>query len=208
MNVHLIETPVHGRYLHVTRDPRRLVFGFHGYGETAEAHLGELERIPGIKEWSIAAVQALHPFYVRSTQEVVASWMTKLDRDAAIADNIEYVRRVVATLPPVETLVFVGFSQGVAMAYRAASSIRCDGVIAIAGDVPPDVPSLDAPVFIGRGKRDEWYSDEKLKKDLSFLANARTCVYDGGHEWTDEVRAAAGEFLTSLTRQAVDQSVR
>ena len=42
------------------------------------------------------AVQALHSFYVPKTGEVVASWMTKLNRDEAIADNLEYVRRVVA----------------------------------------------------------------------------------------------------------------
>jgi len=208
MNLHLIETPVRGRYLHIARDPRRLLVGFHGYGETADAHLGQLEQIPGIDQWSVAAVQALHPFYVRSTQEVVASWMTKLDREEAIADNIEYVRRVIGALPQCETLVFAGFSQGVAMAYRAAAAIRSDGVIAIGGDVPPDVPSISAPVLIGRGQRDEWYSDEKLKKDLKSLPNATACVYDGGHEWTSEVRAAIGEFLRSLTRQQVDQSAK
>jgi predicted esterase len=204
MNVRLIETPVHGRFIHVARDPRRLLVGFHGYGETAEAHLAQLERISGIQEWSIAAVQALHPFYVRSTQEVVASWMTKLDREEAIADNIEYVRRVVAALPPAETRVFAGFSQGAAMAWRAAAAISCDGVIAIGGDVPPDVGSSNIRALIARGNRDEWYTDEKLKKDLRLAPNAKGLVYDGGHEWTDELRAAAGEFLSSLTGQRVD----
>lgn len=204
MTVHLIETPVHGRYLHLARDPRRLLVGFHGYAETADAHLAQIEQVPGIGEWSVAAVQALHPFYTRS-QEVVASWMTKLDREEAIADNIEYVRRVVAALPPAGTLVFAGFSQGVAMAYRAAAAIRCSGVIAIGGDLPPDVEPANLPrAFIGRGIRDDWFSDEKLKKDLNSLPNASVCAYDGGHEWTAELRAAVGEFLAGMTGQDVD----
>ena len=47
--------------------------------------------------------------------------MTRQDREAAIADNIDYVDRVVAaTRTAAEPLVFAGFSQGVAMAFRAA----------------------------------------------------------------------------------------
>ena len=39
-------------------------------------------------------VQALHRFYTRNDQSVVASWMTREDREHAIADNIEYLNRV------------------------------------------------------------------------------------------------------------------
>ena len=28
--------------------------------------------------------------------------------------------------------------------------------------------------------------------------DVRTCVFDGGHEWTDEFRAAAGRFLDEV----------
>ena len=46
--------------------------------------------------------------------------MTRQDRDDMIADNIEYVDRVVAAAaPPGVPLVTAGFSQGVAMAFRA-----------------------------------------------------------------------------------------
>ena len=82
------------------------------------------------------------------------------------------------------------------MAYRAAADFRrAAGVIVLAADVPPDVASLDAPVLIGRGERDTWFTDEKLKKDLKFLPNAEACLFDGAHEWTDEFRAAAARFL-------------
>jgi predicted esterase len=200
MDTRTIETTTHGRYLLEDRGAERLLVGFHGYGEDAATHLEELQKIPGIERWSVAAVQALHPFYTRSGA-VVASWMTSLDRELAIADNIAYVRRVLDALPRPKALVFAGFSQGAAMAARAAAfASRADGLIMLGGDVPPDVNDRVSlpPVLLGRGTRDEWYTDEKFKKDLSFLeprTRVTRCVFAGGHEWSDEFRAAAGEFL-------------
>ena len=59
MNTYHVATNVHGRFLHESRDPARLLVGFHGYAETAEMHMAELQKIPGAGEWSLAAVQAL-----------------------------------------------------------------------------------------------------------------------------------------------------
>ena len=196
---HLIAATVHGRYL-VQRGPaERLLVGFHGYAENAEAHIEQLIKIPGSGDWTVVSVQALHAFYAGRTQQVVASWMTRQNRDLAIADNVAYVRSVVETLDRPETLMFIGFSQGAAMAYRAAANVKCNGVIALGGDVPPDVTANLPPVLIGRGVRDEWYSNEKLENDLRFLrtiTDVTSCVYDGGHEWTDEFREAAARFLS------------
>jgi hypothetical protein len=51
----------------------------------------EASRIPGVTEkWRIASVHALHRFYARSEQVVVASWMTRQDREVAIADKVPY----------------------------------------------------------------------------------------------------------------------
>jgi predicted esterase len=201
-DVRTIPATVHGRYLVRDGPPERLLVGFHGYGETAEAHMNELRQIPGIDRCTVVAVQALHPFYVSRTGMIVASWMTSLDRELAIDDNRAYVRSVVALFPMPRQLVFLGFSQGAAMAYRAAVGSDATGVIALGGDVPPEVvearPKLP-PVLIGRGIREEWYTDEKLQKDLRFLRDVTTvstCIYDGAHEWTAEFREAAGEFLS------------
>ena len=92
---HTIAARMHGRFLVREGPPQRLLVGFHGYAETAEVHLDELLKIRGIDNWTVASVQALHPFYTARTQQVVVSWMTKLDREMAIADNIAYVRSVV-----------------------------------------------------------------------------------------------------------------
>jgi predicted esterase len=203
-DVRSIATTVHGRYIVAAGPPERLLVGFHGYGETADVHMNELQQIPGIERWTAVAVQALHPFYMNRTGAIVASWMTSLDRELAIEDNRAYVRSVVEQFPAPRQLVFLGFSQGVAMAYRAAAGSSATGLIALGGDVPPEIfdssPVLP-PVLIGRGTHEEWYTDEKLQKDLRFLSGVTTvstCVYDGGHEWTAEFRAAAGEFLARL----------
>ncbi|HEY0140533.1 MAG TPA: phospholipase [Thermoanaerobaculia bacterium] len=208
MNVRTIETTTHGRFLLEERDPARLLIGFHGYAETADVHFEELQKLPGIEGWSVAAVQALHPFYTR-TGSVVASWMTSLDRELAIADNLSYVRKVAASLPKPNTLVIAGFSQGAAMAARAAAFAGLDpaGLILLGGDIPPEIVSAAhltlPPVLLGRGTRDEWYTEEKFKKDLSFLetkTRVTRCVFAGGHEWTDAFREAAGEFLRVVSR--------
>ncbi len=202
----LVETSVHGRYLLRSGPAERLLVGFHGYAENAEMHLLKLEEIPGMGEWTVAAVQALHPFYLRSTQAVVASWMTRVDREHTIADNIAYVRRVVAELPRPRTLVFEGFSQGAAMAYRAAVSIPCAGLVVLGGNIPPEIDDLSKlpRLLVGRGDRDEWYTPDKFERDKKFLsskADLVTCFFDGGHEWSDAFRAAAGKFLAHLAAQ-------
>ncbi|HUP49048.1 MAG TPA: phospholipase [Thermoanaerobaculia bacterium] len=209
MEVRTVEAVVHGRVLYEHRSDERLLAGFHGYGENAERHILDLQKIPGIESWSVAAIQALHPFYSRrgGGEDIVASWMTRLDRELAIADNVEYIRRALATIwrgtTGGATLVFAGFSQGVAMAYRAAAfAAPADGLIVLAGDVPPDVAAAGAalpPVLVGRGSRDDWYAEERLARDLDTLrpvTEVTVCTFEGGHEWSDEFRNAAGEFLS------------
>jgi predicted esterase len=210
--VRTIEARTHGRYLlraPETPPPWPLLVGFHGYAEAAADHLEALMMIPGSEAWLLVAVQALHPFYTRS-ERVVASWMTREDRDHAIADNVEYVGRVLDrvrhehdTRP---TLVFAGFSQGGAMAYRAAAHYRADGLIILAADAPPDVLAEQRvplpPILMGRGTRDDWYTEDKQAADLAALARigarVESCVFDGAHEWTDTFRAAAAALLRRL----------
>jgi predicted esterase len=207
-SVRTIATTTHGRYLVAVppEPPVGVLVGFHGYGENADAHFQALRSIPAADRWLMVAVQALHPFYTRD-QRVVANWMTSQDRDLAIADNIAYVRTVVdevrVTDGVARPLVFAGFSQGAAMAYRAAAHEPADGLIILAGDVPPDVAALETPrlppVLIGRGTTDTWYTADKHDADLAVLqrhgADSQSCVFEGGHEWAPAFRDAASAFL-------------
>jgi predicted esterase len=211
-----IAAQVHGHYLlEVPPAPAGCLVGFHGYGENAEKHLGELRRIPGAASWGLCAVQALHPFYDRHGQ-VIASWMTRFDREEAIADNVRYVGSVVSAvrgdLPAGGCLVYLGFSQGAAMAYRAAASAghACHGVVVLGGDVPPELAERDLsgfpPVLLGRGSSEEWYDAAKMEHDVELLrgkgVDVRPFIFEGGHEWTDPFRAAAGRFLLDIARPA------
>jgi len=212
-----IAAQVHGRYLvEAPADPTGcpLVVGFHGYGENAERHLEELRRLPGASRWVLCAVQALHPFYNR-TGEVIASWMTRLQRERAIADNLRYVASVVAEvqgeIPVSQRLAYLGFSQGAAMAYRAAagSGHACQGVVVLGGDVPPEIEGgLGGlpPVLLGRGSSEEWYDAAKMEHDVELLrkkgVDVRPFVFEGGHEWTNEFRAEAGRFLDEVFQVA------
>ena len=208
-----IAAATHGRYLIAAPEPPArapLLVGFHGYGESADAQLERMRAIPGSSGWLLASVQALHPFYRGRSQDVVAGWMTQQDRELAIADNIAYVQIVVEAIARewtlASTLVFAGFSQGVAMAFRAAASSTrpVAGVIACGGDVPPEIgPSALAGVraaMVGRGRRDDWYTREKADADERRLRDAGVRVtpieFDGGHEWPAPFIAAAGAFLS------------
>ncbi|HKO59482.1 MAG TPA: hypothetical protein VJ276_26680 [Thermoanaerobaculia bacterium] len=201
-----VETLIHGRILIRDGDPRRLLVGFHGYAENADRHIEELLRLPEVERWTVVAIQALHRFYNTRTQEVIASWMTRQNREQLLADNIAYVRRAVASLGSPETLVFAGFSQGTTMAYRAAAAIPADALLVLGGDLPDDVsaqPDVQLPLtLIARGKTDDWFTAEKMERDVATLRRMakelRTLEFDGGHEWSDAFRAAAGEVLRGL----------
>ncbi len=205
----------HGHYIvdgPDTADALPLLVGFHGYGETAAQHLEALRRIPGVGSWRVCAVQGLHAFYSARSEEVRASWMTRFNRDLAIADNIRYVASVVTRLkqdfPTREPLVYAGFSQGVAMAYRAAAGggHPCRALLALGGDLPSDVgnPALDGfpRVLIGRGAEDTWYTEEKLAADVARLRARGVALevfrFEGGHEWHDAFAQAAGSLLAIL----------
>jgi len=88
----------HGRYLIWPGDPEHLLVGFHGYAEAAEAELRRLQSIPESQEWTLVSIQGLHRFYRNKGTEIVASWMTRQDRELAIEDNIVYALRVIETI--------------------------------------------------------------------------------------------------------------
>jgi predicted esterase len=196
---------------HARSQPSRgVLVGFHGYMENAAIQLTRLEGISGVDAWTLMSVQALHRFYRGRTEEVVASWMTREDRESAIADNIAYVDAALRLIPAdaASRVVYAGFSQGVAMAFRAAARghVRAAGVVAAGGDVPPELLSdatvIFPPVFLARGAADEWYTAAKHDADVAALRSRGVQVdpplYDAGHAWTPAVAAAAAAWLADL----------
>ena len=214
MSVHTIAAKSHGRYLihSPTDEAAGTLCGFHGYKENAEVHMAALRRLAADRPWRLVSVQALNRFYSKGG-EIVANWMTRQDREQAIADNVAYVAAVLSEIAEESgtalPLIYAGFSQGVGMAYRAAAFAGrpCGGLIVLAGDVPPDVAPVAAQlpkILLGRGTADQWYTAEKAGRDLEVLHAAGVDVvehvFDGGHDWHDAFVAHAGAFLDELIR--------
>lgn len=213
IETHLLSTTITGRYVVEPglQPEAPLLVGFHGYGQRAEHLLDELRRIPGAEGWTLVAVQALHRFYRPKTREVVGSWMTSLDRHPAIADNLAYVSRVVAELRGTGgngKLVFAGFSQGAAMAWRAAARCGpCHGLVVLGGELPGDMAQAEAPalpsVLLGRGDQDPFYTGAQLEHDLASLhamgVRAEAVRFEGGHAWGPGFLMAAGRYLERIS---------
>ena len=212
VSIHTVKATTHGRYLvcrPATSVAAPVLVGFHGYGEHADRLLSEMSLIPGAENWLLLSIQGLHRFYSKSGNHVVASWMTRQDRASAITDNLAYVNDVVRSVKDAhnttDTLVYCGFSQGVAMAYRAAArgNHACHGLVALAGDIPPELKDdtgIKWPsILIGRGNADEWYTQDKMYTDLEFFhsinVKPETCCFNAGHAWTEDFRKSVGQFL-------------
>ena len=96
----------------------------------------------------------------------------------------------------------------VATAFRAAAASprRLDGVIAVGGDVPPEIGAAAlgrvSRALVCRGSRDEWYTTGKFDADIGRLraagAGVTPLAFDGGHEWPDAVNQAAAAFLDAV----------
>ena len=210
VEIHSIPTLTHGRVL--VRQARAaasrgVLVGFHGYMENAAIQMDRLMRLREASSWTLVAVQGLHRFYRPRSEDVVASWMTREDRDAAIADNLAYGAAALEAVPhdPSAPVVYAGFSQGVAMAFRAAvrSPQPAAAVIGVGGDSPPellqDSSSKFPRVLLARGERDEWYTVGKFDADVAALTARGVAlapvVFDGAHEWNGAVASAVDRFL-------------
>jgi predicted esterase len=213
VKVHSVPTLTHGRVL--VREARAaaqkgLLVGFHGYMETAQIQMERLETIPGSSAWTLVSIQGLHRFYRGRSDQVVASWMTREDREESIADNLAYLSAALEQVPHDNStrVVYTGFSQGVAMAFRAGllGVARTVAIAAVAGDVPPELLTDGAlkfpPILFTRGARDEWLTQARFDRDVTAMATRgvalTTKVYDGAHEWNADVSQAIGDFLETL----------
>ena len=207
-----IAARTHGRVLVRAGAPDHAaaLVGFHGYAEHAGVQMERLTALRGIDGWLLVSIQALNRFYRGRSEEVVAGWMTREDRLVAIADTIAYVDAAIAACVPerVDSLVLAGFSQGVATAFRVAVRGRraVRAVIAVGGDVPPELLADPGPQFppvlLVRGSRDDFYTGEKMTADVAALeargTEVRAVTVDAAHEWTPPVADAVAGFLGSI----------
>lgn len=142
-----------------------VLVALHGWGQRAPSFL---RRFAALKESDVFVIapQAPHQTYMDfETRKVGFSWLTAYDRSRAIPDLVQLLDAVQDSVEREYGLggprFYLGFSQGVSVAYRYAlrGARRPAGVIACGGDLPPDVAGDMAarapfPVLLVHGDED------------------------------------------------------
>jgi predicted esterase len=184
-------------YVLLEKDDRvdAILVGFHGYGESPERTMEALRQVD-VPNLLRVAPMGQHHFYDRHGN-VVASWMTRFERDHQIEQQLGYVSSLHEALRaryPGVPLFVLGFSQGTAIAYRAAvlAGLTAGRIFCLAGDMPPEVRRVlgtkpPVPVTLLWGKQDRVVDPSAMEADLHDLVDhgwpAELHVVPGGHEY-------------------------
>ena len=209
----------------VTRRARYYVLGspadaadlwivIHGYGQLAAEFAGAFEGLVGDQR-AVVAPEALNRYYKDAEGQsgphtetpVATTWMTRVYRDAEIADYVEYLDKLAAAVRrPGARLGVIAFSQGVATAWRwvALGTTAFDRVVMWAGALPPDLdvvqyrerfPARGVEIVYGTG--DEYVSWIGVDAQVERLTTAgipfTMTTFNGGHRLDrDTLLAVAG----------------
>ncbi len=162
--------------------PPALVVALHGWGQNCKKMLRELAPL-GERNIVVAAPQAPHPFYLdMGAGKVGFNWLTRYERDRAVADNNTFISRLLDELrkkaPYDERRVFLlGFSQGCSMAWRfsVSGNYPVAGMIACGADLPADVAEKlplpqQFPTLFVHGTDDPIVSVSKMHEARGILA--------------------------------------
>lgn len=186
--------------------PRELWFACHGYGQLAGRFLRQFAPLDDGTRL-IVAPEGLSRFYLDPiplrrndpSPRIGATWMTREDRDAEIADYVEYLERLSAEIRhplrgAAPRLVVLGFSQGTATVCRwlAASEVRVDHLVLWGGTIPPELDLAHwasrlhgAAITLVAGEQDELTTPAAVTSEAERLSAAGVAFtlqrYPGGH---------------------------
>lgn len=175
---------------------REVVFVCHGYAQLANEFIPDFQVIES-KTRLIVAPEGLHRFYARMGQDkVVASWMTREDREDDIRDYVSWLdlaaADVLSRLSPDVKITALGFSQGAATVTRwaAMGMTEIDHLILWCGFFPPDLP-VDLPpkckaLTVVTASDDKFINAESEQKHLAEIKAMFTTYkhirFTGSHE--------------------------
>jgi predicted esterase len=186
--------------------PRELWFVCHGYGQLAARFLRQFVPLDDGSRL-IVAPEALSRFYLDPipqrrndpSPKIGASWMTREDREAEIADYVVYLERLCAEVRhplrgAAPRLVVLGFSQGTATVSRwlAASDVRVDHLVLWGGAIPPELDLASwasrlhgAAITLVAGEHDEFATATAVAAEAERLSTAGVAYtlqrFPGGH---------------------------
>lgn len=196
-----LQVPKTARYFQLgtySPDTTELWIVCHGYGQLANYFLRNFSVLESPQR-VIVAPEGLHRFYwEKFSGRVVASWMTKEDREDDIRDYCRYLDLLLRdqlqqTAGPVK-IVVLGFSQGTATVCRwlANSEFAVDHLVLWAGTVPPDLGKEAAAKLFGKrevhcvyGSEDEFLKPDEVQQQLEHLEQLNATVvateFNGNH---------------------------
>jgi Predicted esterase len=149
----------------------------------------------------VIAPEGSNRFYLESNYyRVGASWMTKLDKEKDIEDNISYIQTLYSNIVDEIghtnfKLNTLGFSQGGATLVRwiMSNSINIDSLILWGSDIPKDClteekksrwNSIDVKLVIGN--QDEYINEENKQKVIDLISSYglkyELVAYKGSHK--------------------------
>jgi predicted esterase len=156
----------------------------------------------------IVAPEALSRFYLDPIPQrrqdpsprIGATWMTREDRDAEIADYVAYLEKLATEIRhplsgAAPRIVVLGFSQGTATVSRwlAASAMRVDQLVLWGGSIPPELELgawaerlHGAAITLVAGSGDEYATPAAIAAEAERLSASGVAFsiqrFDGGHE--------------------------
>jgi predicted esterase len=165
---------------------REVVFVCHGYAQLASEFINEFNIIAN-ENRLVVAPEGLHRFYHKGgADRVVASWMTKEDREDDIRDYISWLDMAAADIllscrADVKVTV-LGFSQGAATVTRwiTAGMTHIDHLILWCGFFPPDIREdfsiADTQLTVVTASEDRFITEEETQRQLTNI-KARHATY-------------------------------
>lgn len=190
-------------------EPPALLIAAHGYGQSCK---GFIKHFAALRDQNVLVVapQGINQFYWTNGRPGF-TWMTSYMREYTMRDNLVYIAQLYDQLKDEygfdeEKVFLLGFSQGVAMAFRFASvgHILPRGVIACGGDLPPDVNdklgTIDRyPVLVVHGTQDETVKPVKSEECIAALTKHNFKVdqhfFEGAHEIPEDVVAEINAWI-------------
>lgn len=187
-------------------DTKEIWFVLHGYAQTADLFLEDFKALQSENTF-IVAPEGLSRFYWKDfTNNPVASWMTKTDREVDIQDNIEYLNSLYLKITEGIDfknikINFLGFSQGVATLSRWLYSgvVKSDANFLYAGDLAKEFDYSKSKNFKSAknyfiyGSKDFFINESKvlsLKKYFSEnKLNLNIFTFEGKHQINEDALA-------------------
>jgi predicted esterase len=161
---------------------KEIWFVCHGYGQLASYFLKSFDAL-NTGNILVVAPEGLHRFYWSGfSGKIVASWMTKEDREDDIHDYVNYLdsvyTEVMAQVDHNVKITVLGFSQGTATVCRwlAAGHSHADHLVLWAGAFPADMDlQLNRKLFekvrtiLVTGDKDEFIKEEQVREQVELL---------------------------------------